>query len=189
LRRHKRARQCHSFLTPYSTYTITATNTFGKSSQQTATFHIDALTVDASTVPTTEASLLFDKQLAPIAAAAIRRLETQFGSQADAALAGVTVKVANLPGGLLGETSGKTIWIDNNAAGYGWYVDSTPDDDLEFANSLAAHEDPAVANRVDLLTAVMHGMGHVLGFHDTTGSDLMASSLPLGTRRDPSTLS
>ena len=47
------------------------------------------------------------------------------------------VQVADLPGGLLGEAVGKTILIDRDAAGYGWFVDPTPADDLEFAGCQA----------------------------------------------------
>ena len=127
--------------------------------------------------------MLSDAELAPIAAEAIQRLETQLGSQVETALAGVNVKLADLPGKTLGEASGSTIWIDNDAAGYGWFVDSTPTDDEEFANHLPASPElvadngsPA-ANRVDLLTTVMHEMGHILGYADdpATAGNLMSA--------------
>jgi len=93
-------------------------------------------------------------------------------------MAGVEIKVANLPSGVLGETSGKTIWIDDDAAGYGWFVDPTPSDDAEFvkvlgSDSLAAQKGTSAATRVDLLTTVMHEMGHVLGYDDTSSDGLM----------------
>ena len=66
---------------------------------------------------------------------------------------------------------GKTILIDRDAAGYGWFIDPTPQDDAEFtplaADVLAARPQTAAAGHADLLTAVMHEMGHVLGYgHD-----------------------
>ena len=104
-------------------------------------------------------------------------------------MSGMTVQVADLPSGFLGETTGKTILIDRDAAGYGWFVDPTPADDSEFADvlgpgTLAANNSSPAANRADLLTAVMHEMGHVLGY-DHVADGLMSATLPLGTRRDP----
>jgi hypothetical protein len=41
----------------------------------------------------------------------------------------------------------------------------------------------AADQRADLLTAVMHEMGHLLGYGDTPADDLMGAILPLGVRR------
>jgi hypothetical protein len=171
------------------TYVIRATDTRGTVYQSSNTFTVAAaLTVDASAAPPTSAALLSDAQLAPIAAEAARRLEAQLGSQVETAMAGVQIKVANLSPGVLGETLGKTIWIDENAAGYGWFVDPTPGDDVEFAetpgvDTLAALPGTAAADRADLLTTVMHEMGHLLGYQHAA-DDLMQAVLPLGARRD-----
>ena len=70
--------------------------------------------------------------------------------------------------------------------GYGWFVDATPWEDEEFDGSLEA-ADNAARQRVDLLTVVMHELGHVLGFEDldpaTHIDDLMAAGLQPGGRR------
>jgi hypothetical protein len=168
-------------------YAITVTDRLGYSSQKNGSFNIAGLMVDASTAPLANATLLFDKHLAPIAAEAVRRLETQLGSQVDTAMAGVTVTVADLPAGMLGETIGNKILIDDDAAGYGWFVDPTPTDDLEFAGAIAqfvhtARNDGPAVNRVDLLTTVMHEMGHVLGLRHSNSQDLMAPRLAIGIR-------
>ena len=42
------------------------------------------------------------------------------------------MRIADLPGASLAQPSGPTIWLDNNAAGWGWFVDATPWDDAEF---------------------------------------------------------
>ena len=103
-------------------------------------------------------------------------------------LAGVSFQIVDLPGGLLGETSGNTVRIDRDAAGYGWFVDPTPADDAEFtalagSATLTASNGSPASNRADLLTTVMHEMGHELGLvHDDLG-DLMSATLPLGVRR------
>lgn len=81
--------------------------------------------------------------------------------------------------------------MDRDAAGFGWFVDPTPGDDVEFAvqldaYSLAADQDSPAALRADLLTTVMHEFGHVLGY-DHADEGLMDDLLPLGTRRTSAT--
>lgn len=41
--------------------------------------------------------------------------------------------VSDLADDALGLQHGQDIWIDATAAGHGWFVDSSPSDDLEFA--------------------------------------------------------
>ena len=174
-------------------YVITATNSQGFSLNSLGTFTIAAaLTVDAGTAPHSSASVLTNAELASIAAEAIQRLESQLGSQVETAMAGVSVKVANLPSGVLGETSGKTIWIDDDGAGYGWFVDPTPAVDEEFAPSGSNYQlqaiDPRAVDRIDLLTVVEHELGHVLGLPDLgpTSDGVMDGVLGVGVRRDSS---
>ena len=71
----------------------------------------------------------------------------------------------------LGSFTPAHITLDADAAGHGWYLDATPLDDAEFGNGFAAtrlQTDPtgAPAGHYDLLTAVMHEMGHALGLDD-----------------------
>jgi hypothetical protein len=93
------------------------------------------------------------------------------------------VQTADLPGNLLGLASGGSVWLDRNAAGWGWFVDPTPADDAEFlaSTTLARRASEGVLTRMDLLTAVMHEMGHVLGYdHDAEGA--MQATLAAGMR-------
>jgi uncharacterized repeat protein (TIGR01451 family) len=83
-------------------------------------------------------------------------------------LANVAVHVGNLPGGELGFTAGGQIWIDRNAAGWGWSTDGAP-------------------GRMDLATVVAHELGHILGFeHKDIG--VMEAALAPGVRVVPAAL-
>jgi uncharacterized repeat protein (TIGR01451 family) len=96
------------------------------------------------------------------------------------------VHVGDLPGGDLGMESPVGIVIDSNAAGYGWYLDPTPGNDSEFL--LPGNQ--GEQGHVDLLTVVMHEMGHTLGLSDLynpgASQDLMYEFLGTGQRRTPS---
>ena len=146
-----------------------------------------ALTVDASTPPSGNAASLTAAQLQPIIVEAERRLTAAMGIQVAAAMSGVSVQIGDLPAKMLGEAEGTSIYISRTAAGYGWFVDSTPADDSEFSDplgpyALAAPSGSSAANRVDLLTTVMHEMTHLLGYGHSSSLDLMNPALPLGER-------
>jgi hypothetical protein len=109
----------------------------------------------------------------------------------------VTSEIVDLPAGYLGITAlgASTIEISANAAGYGWYIGTTDSSSPELVgkNAAAATKRTQIvtpAGHEDLLTVVMHELGHTLGLKDlrTTRSsaDLMAESLATGVRRLPS---
>ena len=97
----------------------------------------------------------------------------------------VQVEVADLPGNLLGATTDGKILIDRDAARFGWFVDPTLAADEEFIlddlGSLLARKNTTADGRADLLTTVMHELGHVLGYNHAD-EGLMDDLLPLGTR-------
>src|SRR5262249_35005348 len=108
-----------------------------------------------------------------------------------AALDQLQFTVADLGGSYLGMHLPGLIVIDDDAGGLGWFIDTTPLDNAEFGHALSAthlQTDPsaAPAGHIDLLTAVMHEIGHALGLdHAADASDLMSDHLVTGERRLP----
>jgi hypothetical protein len=114
-------------------------------------------------------------------------------------LGSARVRIADLPDGsasqppTLGYTDGAVL-IDVTAGGFGWFIDPTPADNAEFAGTgrsgyLAASAGSPAFGRMDLLTVVLHELGHVLGLEDLGSAadahDLMATTLLPGERRLP----
>jgi hypothetical protein len=117
--------------------------------------------------------------VAPLVREATRRWLSAEGLPATA-LSGMRVVIADLPGQALAQTQGSTIYVDRDAAGYGWFIDRTPRSDSEFTTA----GDQGEQRKMDLLTTLMHEMGHVLGReHEATG--LMAEDLRAGDREGP----
>jgi probable HAF family extracellular repeat protein len=147
-----------------------------------------ALTLDASATRVDDSEKVTNDDLQAIALEAERRLAAATGIQVASALSSVSLRIVDLPGNTLAEAAGNVIYIDRDAAGYGWFVDSTPDDDSEFSdllgsNTLVARTQTAAANRVDLLTTVMHEMAHILGAEHSSSPGLMSPTLLPGERR------
>jgi hypothetical protein len=103
----------------------------------------------------------------------------------------VTFLIADLSGDTLALAVDDTVIIDVDAAGHGWFVDATPDEDSEFTlqsgdGELVANPSSLAYGDMDLLTAVMHELGHVFGFEDlnpeTNPDELMSATLNTGER-------
>lgn len=148
------------------------------------------LLVAASPLNSTAAhESLTQSQLAPLVTEAIARWESAGATAAQLnVLRAATIEIRDLSDPrTLALAGGNTIVLDTNAAGRGWFIDSTPTTDEEFTvpvSSSAARAATGLAvDRVDLLTTVMHEFGHLLGFDDHSDSGLLAETLPIGFRR------
>ncbi|MDF1751216.1 MAG: PKD domain-containing protein [Verrucomicrobiales bacterium] len=101
----------------------------------------------------------------------------------------IEVSVIEIEGLALGYAEGTNIYLDSDAFGQGWWVDSTPLDDVEFymdEEGIMSALDSAASNRMDLLTVMMHEMGHVIGLEDlyseADSNNLMFGSAQTGVR-------
>jgi hypothetical protein len=134
-------------------------------------------------------------ELELLVAAAIDRWAANGASvEQIAALKAVSVSVTDMMGVQIGGATAGHIQIDNDAGGLGWFVDATPGDDSEFAGTgtrLLATADGGAAGRVDLLTVLMHELGHQIGLGDDyrsdDGVDVMYGFMDAGERRLPAT--
>ena len=100
----------------------------------------------------------------------------------------VDLQVADLEGSTLATAEDSTIKVDVNAAGHGWFIDDTPSSSEEFVvaadGTLTAAEGSVSEGQMDLLTVLLHEIGHLLDMnHQEKG--LMAESLYAGTRYLP----
>ena len=104
----------------------------------------------------------------------------------------IPVTFADLSGSALGQTTGSTITLDTNAAGYNWFIDTTPTDNSEFLptsnpNEWVAKAGSAAAGKMDMLSVLLHEYGHALGIdHSANPNDFMGTTLTAGVRRLPS---
>ena len=104
----------------------------------------------------------------------------------------VTVTTAELSGGAVGQTTGSTITLDTDAAGYSWYIDYTPYLNDEYLptsnpNEWVAKAGTDAANKIDLLSVLLHEYGHAVGLdHTADGHNYMAATLQPSVRRLPS---
>ncbi len=103
----------------------------------------------------------------------------------------VELLIADLPGTLLGIVWANTVYFDSNVAGFGWFIDPTRGLDEEFElvdSSSELHTiDASIVDRMDLLTVVLHELGHILGLPnlDPLAGSLVGSTLQPDHRYRP----
>ena len=77
------------------------------------------------------------------------------------------------------------IYLDSTAAGHGWFVDETPEENEEFrsvSNQVHTHWVSDVLDSMDLLTVLCHELSHAI-HEEHTECGLLASSLESGIRK------
>jgi uncharacterized repeat protein (TIGR01451 family) len=131
---------------------------------------------------------------AMLQAAIARWAEAGLSANNLAKLQSLSFEIADLPAGQLATASSTKITLDETAAGYGWFFDTTPSDDNEFEvpvlnKELQTTETSAADKRIDLLTVLMRQLGSQLsrGKSALNGPQawLMEGTLGTGTRRAP----
>ena len=97
--------------------------------------------------------------------------------------------VADLEGKVAAVTRGAQVVFDASGAGFGWFVDPTPHEHGEFKQGstlgMDAPENSPAHGRLDLLTVLIHELGHVLGMSPQVNDDVMSLYLDAGERRLP----
>ena len=147
---------------------------------------------DLTPIVATETGILTQAALDAVVAAAIERwVAAGVTDEQLAALQAVKFDIADMPGIYLGTSSANGIQLDSDGAGFGWFIDRTPGDDVEFGGTGTALTglNGSAANRIDLLTVVLHELGHVIGLEDTylssNSSNLLYGYINPGERRLP----
>jgi len=109
-----------------------------------------------------------------------------------AAMRAVSVSVSDMMGLYVGSTTPGQIRLDSDGGGYGWFLDATPGEDSEYEGAgtrLTADQGGAAEGKIDLLTVIMHELGHQIGLSDdynlNSASELMYGYMHPGERRLP----
>ncbi|QDT44245.1 putative peptidyl-prolyl cis-trans isomerase [Gimesia alba] len=125
----------------------------------------------------------------PVLNAAKEQLAETHGDSVSEELADVKIEVVELSGNQIAKANAdtRTIYLDVNAAGWGWFVDSTPFQNEEFNQTTMGIFDASLFSpaegQIDLLTVLLHELGHLLGYDHDHESTLMEPALDPGERK------
>jgi hypothetical protein len=161
----------------------TATDANGNTSEFSSSITVAEalLAPSAADLEASSATALDETALATVVWQAVAAWESLGLDAARVAmLQSLSFEIADLPGRYLGWATPDRIVLDIDAAGYGWYIagdEGRVSDEFEISDS---------RTQMDLLTAVLHEMGHLLGLADLDEEDaLMSGILQPGTRQLP----
>ena len=166
------------------------------STTSVSTLPVSTLPVSTATATLArlESTNLTYADVEPVLAAAVAHWSAVDVTAAEQ-LAQIQVIIADLPERILGlgSHSQPTIWLDVDGAGLGWYL--APEMEARGVAELIVASEPMPpevnlpTTRVDLLTTVIHELGHVLGYEDLEPerepTSVMTAMLEPGVRRLP----
>ena len=99
----------------------------------------------------------------------------------------VTFVITDLAPGVLAQAVGSVVYLDRDAAGFGWYTATSGSlfTSTNAAGDLVAKRNSLADGHIDLMTVLLHELGHMAGLtHDATGTGrVMLDTLPAGVRR------
>ncbi|QDV17126.1 hypothetical protein Pan153_17610 [Gimesia panareensis] len=137
---------------------------------------------------TKKTSTLAQPQADMMLQTAVQEVSSDLSKAEQQRLSDIKVEVVDLEGAALGQAKAGTIYIDINAAGYGWFIDETPLDHSEFQYdsqlSLIALPGSKAEGLIDLWTVIRHELGHLLGY-EHTDQGVMEATLEPGIRKLP----
>lgn len=144
------------------------------------------LQVSALPQITTKTSALTQSQADVMLQTVVQGVSPDLSKEEQQRLSDIKVEVVDLEGAALGQPKASTIYIDINAAGYGWFVDQTPLDHSEYHYdsqlSLIALPGSEAEGLIDLWTVIRHELGHLLGYEHTDQGVMEATLVP-GVRK------
>ncbi|MFH7767640.1 tandem-95 repeat protein [Acinetobacter sp. BSP-28] len=102
----------------------------------------------------------------------------------------ISIQLGTLKDNIVAITEDTHITVSLNAAGWGWFVDATPNLNEEFNlgstnYNFDAKSGSEADNKIDLLTVLIHEIGNVLGVSHRTADDVMSLNINEGQRRLP----
>lgn len=151
-------------------------------------FLITSLINQAQTNPQT----LTNEDVEPVLDTAKKQLNDVQGDAISEQLADVEIQIVELPQNQLAkaDTATNTIYLDVNAAGWGWFIDQTPLMNEEFNETtvpgiFSASLFSAADGQIDLLTVLIHELNHLLGHEHGLENTVMGPELDPGERKLP----